>query len=378
MNLVAKEYVAARRDKTGVLVLSEMAGASKELPEAIIINPNDREEIADALKSALEMPCEEQMRRNTLMQNRLRRYDVGRWAMDFLGELLSATPVEEKSSVRWLDASVRRKLSEQYHHSHRRLLTLDYDGTLVPFAAYPEVAKPTPRLLEVLRSLAADSRNELLIATGRDRATLDQWFNGVPIGLAAEHGAWIKERDGDWRIQQCLPLDWKARLLPILEMYADRVPGAFVEEKEFSLVWHYRIADQEQGTAAARELADHLQAFTANIDLQVLPGNKIVEIRKAGVNKGAALQQWLAKNDFDFILVIGDDLTDEDMFTVLPPWAYSFRVGDTHTQAQFRVRNPTEVLELLAELVVGQNHNTTDSRSQDIASAHPHSNIHQI
>jgi trehalose 6-phosphate synthase/phosphatase len=88
MNLVAKEYVATRHDKTGVLVLSEMAGASKELPEAIIINPNNREEIADALKTALEMPREEQMRRNVIMQTRLRRYDVpaGPW---ILAELLS-------------------------------------------------------------------------------------------------------------------------------------------------------------------------------------------------------------------------------------------------------------------------------------------------
>lgn len=374
MNLVAKEYVAARRDKTGVLVLSEMAGSSKELPEAIIINPNDREEIADALKSALEMPSEEQMRRNTLMQNRLRRYDVRRWAMDFLSDLVSASPADEKSSVKWLDASVRRKLTEQYHRSQRRLLILDYDGTLVPFAAYPEVAKPTERLLKVLRSLAADSRNELLIATGRDRAILDKWFHGVPLALAAEHGAWIKERGEDWRIQHSLPLDWKVRLLPILEMYADRVPGAFVEEKDFSLGWHYRIADQEQGSAAARELADHLQVFTANIDLQVLPGNKVIEIRKAGVNKGTAVQQWFAKNDFDFILAIGDDWTDEDMFTVLPPGAYSFRVGDTQTHAQFRLRNPTEVLELLAELTVGEN--TTDS--QDTATAHPTSYIRQI
>jgi trehalose 6-phosphate synthase/phosphatase len=375
MNLVAKEYVATRHDKTGVLVLSEMAGASKELPEAIIINPNNREEIADALKTALEMPCEEQMRRNVIMQNRLRRYDVARWAMDFLAELLSTGPADEESHVTWLDASMRCRLTEQYHRSVRRLLILDYDGTLVPFAAYPEVAKPPQRLLRILHSLAADSRNELLIATGRDRATLDQWFNGVPTGLAAEHGAWIKERSGDWKMQQSLPLEWKARLLPILEMYADRVPGVFVEEKEFSLVWHYRTANPEQGSVAARELADYLLVFTASIDLQVLRGNKAIEIRKAGVNKGSAVQQWLAKNEFDFVLAIGDDLTDEDMFAVLPPWAYSFRVGATRTHARFRLRSPAEVLQLLAELAVGQDSNKTDS--QDSTSANPASDIPQ-
>src|SRR5262245_2764780 len=199
MNLVAKEYVATRHDKTGVLVLSEMAGASKELPEALINNPNNRDEIADALKTELEIPCEEKMRRNVIMQNRLRRYDVARWAMDFLAELLSTNPVDEESHVAWLDTAVRSKLIEQYRCSAHRLLVLDYDGTLVPFAAYPEVAKPTQRVLKILNSLATDAHIRFLPATGGDRATLDQWFNGVPTGLAAEHGAWIKERNGDWK-----------------------------------------------------------------------------------------------------------------------------------------------------------------------------------
>ena len=376
MNLVAKEYVAARHDQTGVLVLSEMAGASKELPEAIIINPNNREEIADALKTALEMPCAEQIRRNSIMQNRLRRYDVARWAMDFVAELLSTSRVDEQSEVKWLDPSVRCKLTEQYHHSMRRLLIFDYDGTLVPFAVHPEAARPTPSLLRVLRSLAADSRNELLLATGRDRATLDQWFNGVPTGLAAEHGAWIKEQNGDWKMQQSLPLDWKARLLPILEMYADRVPGAFVEEKDFSVVWHYRIADRERGSAAARELTDYLLVFTASMDLQILRGNKAIEVRKAGVNKGSAVQRWLAKNEFDFILAIGDDLTDEDIFAVLPPSAYSFRVGPARTHARFRLRSPVEVLQFLGDLAAG--HPGATKENQDCGSADPTSDIRQI
>jgi trehalose 6-phosphate synthase/phosphatase len=371
MNLVAKEYVAARHDKTGVLILSEMAGASKELPEAIIINPNHRQEIADALKTALEMPAEEQMRRNAIMQNRLRRYDVTRWAMDFIFELISAAPATERSSVTWLEASARLAVAEDYHESARRLLIFDYDGTLVPFAASPELARPPLALLRTLRSLANNPRNEVLLATGRDRDTLDQWFNGIPMGVAAEHGAWVKERNGDWKMQQHLLVDWKQRLLPILEMYADRVPGAFVEEKEFSLVWHYRIADPEQARAAARELTDHLVVFTANIDLQVLRVNKAIEIRHAAINKGTAVQMWLSKNQFDFILAIGDDSTDEDIFAALPPWAYSFRVGATRTQARFRLRNPAEVEQFLGEMVregspKEKQENTTIKRSSRI------------
>ena len=375
MNLVAKEYIATRHDKTGVLVLSEMAGASKELPEAIIINPNNREEIADALKTALEMPCEEQIRRNGIMQNRLRRYDVTRWATDFLVELLSVRPVDEESRVKYLAAPFSCALNE-YHHSARRLLILDYDGTLVPFAVSPELAQPSASLLRLLRSLASDPHNELLLATGRDRDTLDRWFKKIPMALAAEHGAWIKEWKGDWKRQHSLAPNWKQQILPILQTYADRVPGAFVEEKEFSLVWHYRKADLEQGRPVARELTDYLLVFTASIDLQVLRGNKAIEIRKAGINKGGAVQRWIDKENFDFILAIGDDSTDEDMFAVLPDWAYSFRVGGNRTHARFRLGEPAEVLEFLRALADTADDNT--DKAQETKTAKPNSDIQRI
>jgi trehalose 6-phosphate synthase/phosphatase len=374
MNLVAKEYIATRRDKTGVLILSEMAGASKELPEAIIINPNNREEIADALKTALEMPCEEQVRRNAIMQNRLRRYDVASWAKNFLVELLSIRSADE-ARVKSATAAFSRALTE-YHRSARRLLILDYDGTLVQFAGAPELAQPPMSLLRLLRSLASDPHNEVLLATGRERGTLDRWFKEIPMALAAEHGAWIKESNGDWKRQHFVPPHWKKEILPILKTYADRVPGAFVEEKEFSLVWHYRMADLEQGRPAARELTDHLLVLTASIDLQVLRGNKAIEIRKAGINKGGAVQRWIDKENFDFILAIGDDSTDEDMFAVLPNWAYSFRVGDNRTRARFRLSAPSEVLGFLRELA--DTSDRTSDKAQEGKIAKPNSAIERI
>lgn len=87
MNLVAKEYVAACTDQTGVLILSELAGAAKELREALIINPNDTEALAATLRDALEMPAREQRRRMRAMQKRLAQYTVVHWAQDFLSVL---------------------------------------------------------------------------------------------------------------------------------------------------------------------------------------------------------------------------------------------------------------------------------------------------
>jgi trehalose 6-phosphate synthase/phosphatase len=349
MNLIAKEYVASRRDETGVLILSEMAGAAKELGEAIIINPSSKEEIAEALKTALEMPCEEQVRRNRIMQNRLRRYSLSRWATDFLEQLISMKQAPTGSSVKLLNVRAKSELLLRYHRSARRLFLLDYDGTLVGFVARPELAKPTRELCAILSALAADSRNKVILTSGRDKGTLQDWFGSLGLGLVAEHGAWIKEGGQDWEMSQPLACDWKPKLLPILDKYADRLPGAFVEEKEFSVSWHYRGADPLQGRVVARELADHLLTFTSNIDVQILQGNKVVEVRNAGVNKGTITRRWLAMGH-DFILAIGDDVTDEDTFAVLPDDAYSICVGIGQTRARFNLREPGEVLELLTEL----------------------------
>jgi trehalose 6-phosphate synthase/phosphatase len=351
MNLVAKEYVASRRDKTGVLVLSEMAGAAKELPEAIIINPNNREEVAGALKMGLEMDREEQVRRNTIMQDRLQRYDVTRWATDFLFELLSTKRMADPPPGKSFSLAARAKLVRHYRRSTRRLLVLNYEGTLVPLATAPNLAEPSQPLLRILSSLANNPRNDVVLATSRDRARLDQWFCGVGLSFAAEHGVWIKQRDGEWSLVKSLEVDWKERISPILKIYADRLPGAFVEEKEFSLAWHYSASDLERGRATARELTDYLSAFTANIDVQVLRARKVIEIKNPAINKGFAIQQWLSTNNFDFILAIGDDSTDEDMFNILPPEAYSFRVGETsRSHARYRLRDPSEVAQFLREL----------------------------
>ena len=144
--------------------------------------------------------------------------------------------------------------------------------------------------------------------------------------------------------------DWKPQILPILEMYSDRLPGSFVEEKEFSCIWHYRKADPELASLRAKELLDDLVHFTANIDVQGLPGNRVVEVRNAGINKGTAGTHFISKNAFDFILAVGDDGTDEDLFKVVPETAYSIRVGMTQSYARFNLPDSRDVLGLLEDL----------------------------
>ncbi|MGH7826921.1 MAG: bifunctional alpha,alpha-trehalose-phosphate synthase (UDP-forming)/trehalose-phosphatase [Candidatus Binatia bacterium] len=350
MNLVAKEYVATRRDGAGVLILSEMAGSAKELPEAIVVNPNNRSEIARALKDALETPLEEQKKRNAIMQRRLRRYDVTRWANEFLNGLVAMREVRERIQAKLLTPSAALEIIDHYKTSRDRVLFLDYDGTMAPLARYPTLAAPDEAILRLLWTLSSDPKNNVVIISGRDRQNLDDWFGQLPVGIIAEHGVWLKKGGRPWQMLKPITSEWKRQLLPILETYADRLPGAFVEEKEHSIGWHYRLADPEQAGFLAAELADHLLNLTAKTDLQIVQGNRVVEIRNAGVNKGTAALDWMSEHHFDFILAIGDDATDEDLFRALPESAVSIRVGISGTHAHHNLRNIFEVIDFLRSL----------------------------
>jgi trehalose 6-phosphate synthase/phosphatase len=212
------------------------------------------------------------------------------------------------------------------------------------------MAKPDEHRLALLRSLAADPANDIVITSGRDRQTLQQWFGDLQVGLVAEHGAWFRKPAESWQLFKPFSVAWMRQLLPILEIYADRLPGAFVEEKENSAAWHYRSADPEQAGFLAAELTDHLLSLISKTDLHVRQGSKVVEITNAGVDKGTAALKWIIEKDYDFIMAIGDDLTDEDLFRVLPDWAVSIRVGIAGTQAQHNLRSDAEVIELLQSL----------------------------
>jgi len=350
MNLVAKEYVTTRTDGKGVLILSETAGAAQELGEAIIVNANNQEEIIRALEQALEMPEEEQMKRNLIMQKRLSRYNMARWADEFMERLSQTKKLQSEMAAKSMTLETHSRLMNDFASSQRTLLLLDYDGTLIPFSPRPEEAKPDARLKSLLRKLAGNARNEIVIISGRDRNTLETWFGGLRVALVAEHGVWVKRKGGHWETIDILTSEWKKEILPMLELWVDRTPGSFIEEKEFSLVWHYRKADPRLGDLRARELTNSLSTAIAGLGIQILEGSKVVEVKNAGINKGRAALTWTAAADWDLILAMGDDLTDEDIFKVLPATAYSIKVGVGTSAAAFNIGSPEDAISLLTKL----------------------------
>jgi trehalose 6-phosphate synthase/phosphatase len=350
MNLVAKEFVASKGGGTGVLILSEMAGAAQELGEALIVNPNHKAEIGEAIFQALTMPETEQQERLAAMRSRLIRNDAKHWSEGFFAAWKDTRALRERLLAKHLAPEPRRNLLAHYQVADAKLVLLDYDGTLVPFASRPEKATPDPKLRQLLRRLASFPSNRVYLVSGREREILDRWFGDLGVGMIAEHGVWLREPGEEWNLTKPLDRSWKQKLSPILSGYVDRLSGSFVEEKEYSLAWHYRGCNPEWANYRAKELVDMLTHFTANMDVQVLEGKKVVEIRCAGVNKGLAATHCLEKWRPDFVLAIGDDATDEDLFRAMPETAHTIRVGMAASFADYNLKDYVEVRTLLAEM----------------------------
>jgi len=354
MNLVCKEYIASRTQKTGVLILSEMAGAARELSDAIIVNPYDIHEIVDALKKALAMPMEEQIKHNDELQSVLQRYNIHNWVQVFMERLKEVKEKQAELAVHYLSTKHQKQLVNDFNKAEKRILFLDYDGTLVPFSKDPRRAKPDAELCSIIEGLAKDPRNKVVIISGRDKDTLDEWFGKFNIDMIAEHGVWIKQGRPIWGLSDYITDEWKEQIRSILEMFVARTPGSFIETKAYSLVWHYRKADPGLGELRSRELINHLQYLTTNAQIKVLEGNKIIEVKNADINKGKVALRWL-QNIYDFILAAGDDHTDEDMFSVMPESAYTIKVGFTPSVAKYNVKscadNCEEMRELLKSLI---------------------------
>lgn len=352
MNLVCKEFIASRIDNNGVLILSEMAGAAKELVDAIIVNPNNVEEMSSAMLKALNMPVYDQEIRMKQMRQLVSKYNVVNWSQTFVKRLQEVIRKQVLSS-KYIDISVQRDIHLQYSIAKKRLILLDYDGTLVNFSTQYLKASPDKELYAILDGLTKDSQNKVVIISGRNYITLEEWMGNMKLDLIGEHGIWQKKyENAKWEKTIKLTDAWKQELLPILHTYTDRTPGSFIEEKSYSLVWHYRKVENELGELRASELNSNLRYFLSDMPLNLLAGNKVIEIKSMEVNKGKIVESYMSNTvGYDFIMAVGDDITDEDMFKVLKDKAVTIKVGSAKSDAAYFLKNVKETRMLLNSLL---------------------------
>ncbi len=365
MNLVAKEYVATKVNNPGVLILSEMAGAAAEMTDALQINPNDTDQIAETIYKALEMPYPEQAERIRKMQDIISVQTVNKWADDFMSEWKETIEKNKYLADKKLSPNIIEQIKKLYIHSNHRLILLDYDGTLMDFKNCPEDAVPTPELLDMLKRLALDPRNHVVINSGRDHQTLEKWLGQLPISFAAEHGACYKEH-GVWHHNIGKP-EWSQGLLSILKMFVNKTPHSRLEIKNTSLAWHYREVDPWLGDLRAQQLIRSLVSICLQQNLEILQGNKVVEIKSPKYTKGSEVNRLLQHETYDFIMALGDDTTDDDMFRALPQEAITIKIGTASEYARYNILKQTDTLPFLLQLLNNcqSGKATTDKKKKD-------------
>ncbi len=348
MNLVAKEYVASKR-KSGVLILSETAGAAEELQDAILVDPAKPETVVAALRQAITMPKKELAYRLSRMQQVAADNTIHTWASGFVKSLQKPIVVRPLIT-RTLKNSLLDEVVSDYQNASKRLLLLDYDGSLVPFSQDYKTARPPRNVLDLLAKLQADPKNEVVVVSGRTPEDLETWLGHLPISLVAEHGASIRRVGyNTWKTTSSRETKWKRVVTPLLRTYTELTPKARLEVKAHSLVWHYRNSPPYYAQKYAVILRRVLKPIVKTYGIQIFQGDKILEIKDPRISKGAAIQRWLNKKH-DFVMVIGDDLTDEDMFTAAPVEATTVKVGRGRTSARIRVSDSKEVQRLLKQL----------------------------
>ncbi len=332
MNLIAKEFLISKTEGKGVLILSETAGVAEELVEAIIVNPNNVKEIALAIKEALTMPEEEQKVRNIRMQARIKRYDIYKWQEDFLKSLSEIKQIQRQTEVRLIDEKKEKEVIKEYRNTKRHLFLLDFDKTFLVNSQEFDKA-----FLKVLEDLSQEPQNEVVILSKNQKEILEKTFGKLEINLVAENGLWIKEKKSHWKIIQPLNTEWKEKLKPILQRYLDKTPGSFVEEKDFSLIWNFQKVIPELALVRKRQLKEELFPFLKESNLEIFEEDKFLEIRDEKINKKEIVLKWLEKENWDFILALGDNKSDEEIFKILPSFAFSFKIGLKISKAKFNL-----------------------------------------
>ncbi|EFJ09908.1 trehalose phosphate synthase [Selaginella moellendorffii] len=361
--------------KKSMLVVSEFIGCSPSLSGAIRVNPWNIEAVAEAMIMAVSMPEAEKHARHEKHFKYVSSHDVAYWAQSFMADLERACRDHSRRRsygigfglgfrVVALDPNFRRLMTEHlvsvYRRSSCRAILLDYDGTMMPQTSVNKT--PSPEVISILNTLCSNPKNVVFIVSGRDRQILHKWFSQCDkLGLAAEHGYFYRwSRDEDW--QACVPVpdfEWKHVALPVMRQYMDSTDGSYIEAKESALVWHHRDADPDFGSWQAKELLDHLESVLANDPVSVKSGQFIVEVKPQGVSKGVVVERLLSSlaqtgKSPDFVLCIGDDRSDEDMFEKLghaisssSAEVFACTVGQKPSKARYYLDDTVDVIKML-------------------------------
>ena len=348
MNLVAKEYVACKTADTGVLLLSEFAGAAEELWRAELVNPFNITEMAEKLRQALERDESEKQERMASMRKRVMSYDAHYWAKNFIADL------RQRPAPHTVEAQHEEQagaILDAFRGADSIGCFLDYDGTLREFEEDPKSATPMLEICELLCQLADNPRIDPYLISGRTRDEMTNWFGALDVALIAEHGFAARQRgQTKWTaLHEDIDLSWKVLVQGIVAHYEEITPGSHTEEKHASIAWHYRAADPEFGAYKARQLVVALEDMLTGIPVEIHHGQSVVEVVSAYINKGAAVDRMIRDRKYDLVVCAGDDITDESMLRREDTGRFGIKIGPGETEARYRIPSPRQLRSLLEQ-----------------------------
>jgi len=349
LNLLTREYLACRYNGQGVLLLSEFTGGANDLPRAFLFNPHDHNEFCSALDQALSMPENENRQRYNEMMSQLHRDTAIRWAVDFFERLCHVKKHQALMKTCLLSGTIKTELQTAYHTAGKRLLLLDYNGTVTPHSAAAVPAQPEIRIKKLLLEIAGDSKNNLVIISDYRKSLLQEILPEPQITLIANSEIAVRI-NGEWQQIEVLSNVWKTEIKPFLESCANRTPGSVVLEKKYSLTINFDKVEKELAEIRSRELKEEISRFTQQEDLRVYEGGREIQIRNTAINKGRFISGYLQEG-YDFILAAGDDWTNEPMFENLPLSAWTIRIGIDATRARFSLKIQEDFSSLLADII---------------------------
>jgi trehalose 6-phosphate synthase/phosphatase len=347
MNLVAKEFIASRVNSDGALILSKEAGARYELCDAFIVDPANISDIAQAMNDALMLNNEEQRYRMVNMQEVIKKYDIFHWVSDVLEELPGVFSDKDQSNT--FNAAITSEISNAFFSANKRIFFLDYDGTLSNIHENPENAMIEPNLLASIRVLASYTDTKVIIVSGRRAGFIEESFREVSIDYAAEYGS-VLRKSNNKIVSHEITDTWKPTARTILEKIMPATGETVIEEKDFSMVIHFKRNSLKKFDVYLSSLLKEFKDISTLYFLEIVQAKTSFEIKPVSINKGKALGNWLYDQSYDFIFAAGDDESDEEMFKMLPSYAYSVRIGDKSSHAKYISEKNAVIIDMLKKI----------------------------
>lgn len=411
------EYVLAQAAQTGegaeylpkaktagTMILSEFTSCTRVMHGALHVNPWAIDDVANAMHTCMTMKQAEREQRLNMDLAYVTSNTTASWCANVLTDLKS---VEKGSNhykyvaiglglghrVAAMDAGFHAldtaNVVRQYRLSRKRLIVLDYGGTLYAdsvetddishYAVATNVSKrsrPADSIIALLQALCNDAKNIVYVLSGKQRRDLEESLGEVKgLGLASEAGFFFRRPDAsvaqgdpsEWEmLNPNIDQSWREPCLKVMELYEERTHGVYIQRPDSAAVWQFRDADPDFAHLQSKELEDQLKNILKRFNVDVIRGDDYIEVRPSGVCKGNFLEvvlEDLQQDPPDFCLCIGDDASDEGCYPVIKHFGSVFgkdrsryftaTVGKKPSEADNYLNDISDVIEMLQSMTKG-------------------------